>query len=219
MNVLIITEEDMFYVRRFFTSFLARAATQQAYTITGMSILAPFNKRSTAALARQMWSFFGPYHFMRIGLLYVLKKATGATVQGCARRYGIPVYDTARVNEPAFVHTVKDLDTDVIVSIAAPQLFKKPILEAAPKGCINSHSSLLPENKGMMPVFWAMYKQSPCTGVTIHYMDEDFDNGNIIMQEKVPIDEKSLHKMIIKTKDISARLMDESLHAIHEDRV
>ncbi len=213
MNVVVITEEDVFYVYVFFRHFFARAQHQDAWRITGITILPPFNKKSPRALARQMWSFFGPFHFFRVGFLYALKKVRGKTILNLAHQYGIRHLATERVNDPGYVQTIKDLDTDVIVSIAAPQLFKKEILSAPTYGCINSHSSLLPENKGMMPVFWSMYKRDLFTGVTIHYMDEEFDNGGIIRQEKVPVDNNSLHAMIIKTKRISARLMDETLCA------
>jgi methionyl-tRNA formyltransferase len=100
------------------------------------------------------------------------------------------------------------------VSIAAPQIFKKSLLESVPHGCINSHSALLPENRGMMPVFWAMFKGLPQTGVTIHYMDARLDSGDIIAVEKVQIQNESLHEMILKTKRISARMIDETLRNI-----
>jgi methionyl-tRNA formyltransferase len=66
----------------------------------------------------------------------------------------------------------------------------------------------------MMPVFWGLYKGEPEIGVTIHYMDEKLDSGNIIKQEKVPVNNRSLHRMILKTKRMSALLVHKTLNDI-----
>jgi methionyl-tRNA formyltransferase len=206
MNVLIITEEDVFYVYEFFREFY-RIGRGAPYSVRGISILAPFNKKSPLDLARQMYGFYGPYHFLRVGFSYVLKKFFGRTIANLSRIYGIPVVPCRNVNDSAYVDLVKQAGIDVIVSIAAPQIFKKALLSAPRFGCINSHSALLPENKGMMPVFWTMFKGSPDVGVTIHYMDESLDAGNIIAQERLPRNGKSLHELMLETKRISARMI------------
>ncbi len=210
MNVLIITEEDVFYVYEFFKTFFP--LTEKAvYTVRGITVCAPFNKKSSLALAKQMYGFYGPLQFVIMGMRYLFSKSTGRTVSRLAEKYGIPLIAAGSINAPGYIKKIKDLDTDVIVSVAAPQIFKSEILQAAPRGCINSHSALLPENKGMMPVFWGMYKGAPEIGVTIHYMVEALDAGEIIKQERVPVGNETLHEMILKTKRISARLMHETL--------
>ncbi|MBD3346293.1 MAG: hypothetical protein GF401_14655 [Chitinivibrionales bacterium] len=218
MKVLIITEEDVFYIYEFFKHFfpLARKAD---YTVSGITILPPFNKRSTAALAKQMYGFYGLFNFLRMGSLYAFRKFAGFSVEQLAKKYGIPSLDTQNVNDPAYIEKVRENRIDCIVSIAAPQIFKGPLLDSVPKGCINSHSALLPENKGMMPVFWGMYSGNPYIGVTIHYMDKKLDSGDIVKQKKVEVGNESLHEMIIKTKRLSAHLIDESLREIMAGRV
>jgi len=210
MNVLIITEEDVFYVYEFFKTFFP-LSSEAPYRLKAITILPPFNKKSTSALAKQMYGFYGPYQFIRVGFLYVMRKLMGKSIRGLAKKYSLPSLGTAKVNDPQYIQKIKDMDIECIVSIAAPQMFKKELLQAAPKGCINSHSSLLPENKGMMPVFWGMCKGAENIGVTIHYMDESFDNGDIIKQQPVPVDSMSLHQLIMKTKHLSAHLVYESL--------
>jgi methionyl-tRNA formyltransferase len=210
MKVLIITEEDVFYLHEFFRAFYA-LAQKAPYTVAGVSVLAAFNKRSYVALARQMYSFYGPFRFVEVGCRYVWRRLTGKTVAGLTKRYGYSLVEGTSINSRDYLDKVKAIDPDVIVSVAAPQLFKKPLIDLARLGCINSHSSLLPENKGMMPVFWAMYKGAPELGVTIHYINEKLDEGDIITQEKMPVGDETLHQMILKTKIISARLIDETL--------
>lgn len=213
MNVLIITEEDVLYVYEFFKSFFP--LTKNAlYRICGISILAPFNKKSHYALAKQMLGFYGLLSFLRVGTVYSYKKITRKTIASLAQAYRIPHIETDNINAAEYIEQIKELKIDIIVSIAAPQKFGKALLTAAPLGCINSHSSLLPENRGMMPVFWGLYKGAPQIGVTIHYMSEKLDQGDIIQQVSVAVHDESLHEMILHTKQLSARLIDETLHNI-----
>lgn len=213
VKVLIITEEDVFYIYEYFKTFFP-LSQKAKYTISGITILPPFNKRSQLDLAKQMFGFYGPFNFLRMGTLYAVRKVLGLSVAKLSEKYLIPSIGTRNVNKPEYIEKIKEKKIDIIVSIAAPQIFKGPLLNSVPKGCINSHSALLPENKGMMPIFWGMYSGEPNVGVTIHYMDEKLDNGDIIKQEKVAVGNESLHEMIIKTKQLSAHMINDTLHEI-----
>ncbi|MGM0460799.1 MAG: formyltransferase family protein [Fibrobacterota bacterium] len=210
MRVAVITEEDLFYVREFFVEFF-RLHNPSDYDIRGITILPAFNKKSTLELARQMYGFYGPVNFLRMGSWYAWRKISGKTIRSLSEKYTVPVVDTEDVNSSKYLSWLRKENVDVVVSVAAPVIFRSALLNTPPKGCINSHSALLPENRGMMPVFWALYKNSPELGVTIHTMDEELDRGRILLQEKVPVSRESLHEMIMKTKRISARLMDQVL--------
>ncbi|MGM0444189.1 MAG: formyltransferase family protein [Fibrobacterota bacterium] len=218
MNIAIITEEDVFYVREFFREFFA--LSQHAdYTLKGITILPAFNKKSPFALARQMLGFYGPFHFVRVGMQYVWRKMTGKTIAALAESCGVALHQTDDVNTEEYRAWLRENAIDLVISVAAPVLFRKELLETPALGCINSHSALLPENRGMMPVFWGMYKKSPEIGVTIHTMEAQLDRGEILTQERVPVRDESLHEMILKTKRISARLMDRTIRDFQEDRI
>lgn len=218
MNVLIITEEDVFFVYEFFRQFYPLAASAP-YTVSAVTVLAPFNKRSSVDLARQMYGFYGPCGFVKMGCAYVFRKRTGRTVRSLTEKNGIELIDTISVNSSDYIARIRALDIDVIVSIAAPQVFRGELINSATHGCVNSHSSLLPENRGMMPIFWGMYKGDEYVGVTIHYINKDLDKGDIIRQEKVRVGDDSLHELILKTKRISAGLVDETLRDIMKGTV
>ena len=73
---------------------------------------------------------------------------------------------------------------DFLVSYGYRHILKKPILDLFPQRAINLHISYLPYNRGADPNFWSFIESTP-KGVTIHYIDEGVDTGDIIVQKKV----------------------------------
>ncbi len=118
-------------------------------------------------------------------------------VKLAARELGIPVYQPARVREPAFVETLRELKPEAIVVIAFGQILPKAILSIPPLGCINIHASLLPRYRGAAPIQWAIIDGETETGVTTMMMDAGLDTGDMLERVAVPIAEKetggSLH--------------------------
>ena len=80
---------------------------------------------------------------------------------------------------------LKELAPDLIVIFGMSELLKKNIMDIPKKGCINLHPSLLPNYRGGYPVFWMYYHFDLNPGVTVHYIDEGEDTGNIIYQESI----------------------------------
>lgn len=78
---------------------------------------------------------------------------------------------------------VKTINPDLIIVNGMSELLKKNILDIPKKGCINLHPTLLPNYRGGYPIFWTFYDQTVQPGVTIHYLDEGEDTGDIIYQE------------------------------------
>ncbi len=76
---------------------------------------------------------------------------------------------------------------DVLVVAAYGRLLPKPVLEAAPAGCLNLHPSLLPKYRGPSPVATAIRDGLTATGVTLMLLDEGMDTGPIIAQREYPI--------------------------------
>ena len=84
----------------------------------------------------------------------------------------------------------KDLDGQryfFLVSYGYRYILSKEILKMFPNRAINLHISYLPWNRGSDPNFWSFIENSP-KGVTIHYLDEGIDTGDIIVQKKVHFD-------------------------------
>ena len=80
-----------------------------------------------------------------------------------------------------------DLRPDVILSIAYQHHIPREVLDMPRWGALNWHPSLLPSHRGPDPYFWALYEGDREAGVTVHYMTEEFDAGEIILQPRLPI--------------------------------
>ena len=133
---------------------------------------------------------------------------------------GVPCSEVADVNAPAFLDELGRLEVDVIVSINTPQKLKKPLLALPTHGCINVHFGMLPRYRGLLPIFYALMNGESSFGVTVHMMDEQLDNGDILAQRAVPIapgdDLETLYPKGFATASV---LLDEALQAIESGTV
>ncbi|WP_248926448.1 methionyl-tRNA formyltransferase [Paenibacillus hamazuiensis] len=104
-----------------------------------------------------------------------------------AERHGIPVLQPERIRRPEAIAGLRELQPDLIVTAAYGQILPKAVLEMPQHGCINIHASLLPKYRGGAPIHYAVMNGDPVTGVTIMYMAEGMDTGDMISKVEVPI--------------------------------
>jgi len=116
-------------------------------------------------------------------------KVSPPPVKECAMRHGIDVLQFERIKTPEGVAALKQIAPDMIITAAFGQILSKEILDIPPMGCINVHASLLPKYRGAAPIQWAIINGETQSGVTIMYMDEGLDTGDIIAAEAVDIDD------------------------------
>ena len=94
------------------------------------------------------------------------------------------------LDEPDFLNKIKILNADVGIVCSYNRKFPPALLNTVKGGIINCHPSLLPEYRGGNPYSNVILNGEKETGITLHYMDENFDTGNIIWQRKVAISPK-----------------------------
>ncbi|MCF6212563.1 MAG: methionyl-tRNA formyltransferase [Flavobacteriaceae bacterium] len=82
---------------------------------------------------------------------------------------------------------LQNLNPDLIVVCHFQKVLKKNIIKIPSKGCINLHPSLLPYYRGMSPQHWPIINGDNETGITVHFINEGIDTGDIILQQKVEI--------------------------------
>jgi methionyl-tRNA formyltransferase len=105
-----------------------------------------------------------------------------------ARRHDIPVYTPENIREEKWVSTVRNFKPDVVFSFYYRKMIPNQILEIPRIGAFNLHGSLLPQYRGRCPVNWVLIAGEAKTGVTLHYMVEKPDAGDIVAQNEVSID-------------------------------
>lgn len=104
------------------------------------------------------------------------------------RLYSVPVIGSADVNSPATRQQIEAWQPDLIFSIYLNQLIKPALINLPARGTLNLHPALLPRHRGLFPYFWVLAEGDQETGVTLHWVDEKFDTGNILLQKKVPVE-------------------------------
>ena len=225
MRILLVTQEDAYYIPR----LIAGLMPARRDDIVGITVVPG---EMSAGNVRKYIAFMGVVDFARSSARYALyrvldlvfRRGVGSSfwsVKAVARRFGVPVIHTDDVNAPEHLAQLRALELDLIISIAAPQIFKGEILRLPKRGCINIHNSLLPRYQGMLPSFWVLANDEERTGTAVHYMNERIDAGEIILQEPVEIRaDDTLHSLVYRTKiTLGPRLLLEAISRIERGEV
>jgi methionyl-tRNA formyltransferase len=123
------------------------------------------------------------------------------------------------INESKSVNKIKSFQPDLLISILGNQIFKSPIINLAPKGCINLHTSLLPKYRGLMPSFWVLKNNEIKTGVSVFFVDEGIDSGPIIVQTEIKINNKTQEELINYSKKIGMEAIAKSVDLIQKNQL
>jgi len=140
------------------------------------------------------------------------KVLTPPPVKVEALKNGIPVFQPEKIRQEEELAKILSLQPDLIVTAAFGQILPKKLLDAPKLGCINVHASLLPELRGGAPIHYAIMQGKKKTGVTIMYMVEKLDAGDMLTSVEVPITENdnvgTLHE---KLSAAGSNLLSETL--------
>ncbi|MDQ6596910.1 methionyl-tRNA formyltransferase [Bacillus salipaludis] len=148
------------------------------------------------------------------------KVLTPPPVKVEALKHKIPVYQPERIREKEELEKILALEPDLIVTAAFGQILPKALLEAPSLGCINVHASLLPELRGGAPIHYAIIQGKKKTGITIMYMVEKLDAGDILTQVEVPItDEDNVGTLHDKLSKAGADLLSETIPKLLADNL
>jgi len=99
-----------------------------------------------------------------------------------AWEHGIPVFEVSRLNHSETLSTLTELQPDVGCVACFSRRIPAALLELPRLGFLNVHPALLPAYRGPEPLFWTFRNGETATGVTIHFMDEGLDTGDIALQ-------------------------------------
>lgn len=143
------------------------------------------------------------------------KVLTESPVAICAHEHNIEVYKPNKLKED--YEYILNKKPDIIITCAYGSIVPKVVLDYPSYGCINVHASLLPKYRGASPIVASILNDEKETGITIMYMDEGIDTGNIIMSRSIEIeDNDNSLSLSNKLSLLGANLLIDTLPKIFE---
>ena len=119
-----------------------------------------------------------------------------------ANKNNIPVELCENINSKNFVDKARLYQADLFVSMSFNQIFRKEMINLPRYGTINCHAGKLPFYRGRNILNWALINDEKEFGITVHYLDEGIDTGDIILQKVYPItDEDDYGTLLVRAYD------------------
>lgn len=133
---------------------------------------------------------------------------------------GVILVDQERITQEKFINVLKESNIDLGVIASFSKIIPKSVIDAVHLGIINVHPSLLPKYRGANPIFWSLRNGEKEFGVTVHYINERIDAGDIIMKKKIKIeDNETLMDCKKKFFEHGIYLMKKSIKMIESGKV
>jgi len=147
------------------------------------------------------------------------KKLRPSAVKVYAQSQEIPLLQPVKLRDPAFIQALKDLKPDLMVVVAF-RMLPEMVWSLPSIGTFNLHASYLPDYRGAAPINWVIINGEKETGVTTFFIDKKIDTGNILLQEKIAIQEAwtagDLHDVLMEE---GARLVLETVEGLEEGQL
>ena len=128
------------------------------------------------------------------------QKITSPPIKTAVAGSRMSILQPAKIKDPQAIEQINALNPDVIVVVAYGQILPRAVLEIPKVACLNIHTSLLPRWRGAAPIQATIAAGDRETGITVMYMDEGLDTGDILLQRKIDISQNetgdSLHNRL-----------------------
>lgn len=217
IRVFIITQDEPVYT----PVYIQKIIQKTPHSIVGITALSPSGNTGWIKLAKQRLNTYGLLDFIKAVSLFgfyklrsywPIKKVQGRfySVNQLAAHYSIKLFPHSNINTKDYIRQLKDLNIDILLSVAANQRFKRNLLEVPRLACLNVHSALLPKYRGLDGLFWALVHGETEVGVTVHIMNENFDDGSIVGQQAFTVNsDDTLHRLYFKAIEAGSTLISQ----------
>lgn len=143
------------------------------------------------------------------------KKIQFTPVKEKALEYGIEVLQPERIKgNEEFINRIRDIGPDAVIVAAYGRILPPELLHIPRLGCINIHASLLPKHRGAAPIHRSVIEGDEKTGVTLMYMEEGMDTGDIIAARSTKIGRKTTAELHDELSVMGADLLIKTLPCI-----
>jgi methionyl-tRNA formyltransferase len=149
-----------------------------------------------------------------------MAKVRGQSIESTCKKHGVVCELVPDVNAEDFRQRLREAGTDLLISVSCPQIFKKPLIELPQLGCLNIHGAILPHYRGVLPSFWMLANKEKNAGVSIYYVNEKIDAGELCGQRIFEIlPGESLDSFLTRSKAIAAELLIEVLGKVESGTI
>lgn len=224
MRIAILTADENIYLPAFFLRLFKNRDDIVAVFCTPPG----HGKTNTRlALSKKYICAFGYWNFFHLMLRTIFTKSADVlgfsnslraySVPSAANVFRIPCELIDAVNDSAFLERLKAMEIDLIVSVSCPQIFRKNLIAIPKWGCLNIHGAPLPNYRGLLPSFWMMAKGEIEAAVTVFFVNEGIDSGDVVVMERFAIDpEESLDQFLTRSKQLHCDALVRAINLIEQ---
>ncbi|MDD6628167.1 MAG: methionyl-tRNA formyltransferase [Lachnospiraceae bacterium] len=157
---------------------------------------------------------------LTIAFVMVRYDKQDAVLMQLARENNIPVELCENINSKEFIVKVQQYKVDLFVSMSFNQIFKKEMINLPPLKTINCHAGKLPFYRGRNILNWVLINDEKEFGITVHYVDEGIDTGDIILQKTYPITEEDNYRTLLERAYVGcADVLYEALKMMQKGKI
>jgi methionyl-tRNA formyltransferase len=225
INVAIVTIDEPFYTPTVIRTLVRNSPPDIRYVCIVLVPPRPKKMSEMSFISNQI-KVFGLSQFTKVAILYVIRKLASTlpskeySVAKVVRTNGIKLMKTDSLKSEPILRELKMLSLDVIISVGSSRIFGKSILSIPRLGCLNVHAGMLPRYRGINPSFWTLLNQEKNSAVTVHYVNEEIDDGEIIQQDVFETKGITrLHDVYLRVMEIAPKTLIKSLIAIRNESV
>lgn len=225
MRIFIITMDDPVQTYDFIKYIIDNKKDQ----IVGLAVpkgdrMKIGKKKSKLEYVISLFLIMGLFHFIKNGVktvmfklqkkLYKMGVCPNPSIAAYAEKLNIPILQVKGTKDEEFLKQLRELKPDIIINQS--QLFlKNSLLEIPTIGTLNRHNALLPKNRGRLTPFWVLYKGETETGVSIHFVTEELDAGEIIVQKRYSVEKNdNFNSLVKKNYEIAPKAMIEAINML-----
>ena len=217
MNIVFLTTDDPIYL----PSFFARVLEERARDTVSVCIVPPlYRGQSRRQALVRYYRTFGAAATAQLARRVAGARLRRASIGRVAEQRGVAWRNVTDVNAPGLLEWLRELQPDLLVSVSCPQIFRRPLLELPAIGCLNIHGAELPNYRGIMPSFWMLANGERQAGVSIYFMNEEIDAGDLCGQRTFEIrPDETLDAFLRRSKHVAAELLLDVLSEVERGSV
>ena len=137
-----------------------------------------------------------------------------------ADTHKIPCFPGANINSGAFMDIARSFQCDLFISMSFDQIFKAPMFNEPSLGTLNCHAGKLPFYRGRNVLNWVLINDEKEFGITVHYINEGIDTGDIVLQQVFPItDEDNYETLLHVSYEACAKILYDAVKLVQHGNV